>query len=97
MTEQIGRPISPRDPTSDRALEAVRQGVTSAVSEGWVAGGSFFGSIMAGTVLGWMADRWMDTDPWLLVAGVTAGAYTGFHRMWRIGRKPTGKQPVDVI
>lgn len=96
MTE----PIVPLDaaptPTPDRTLDVVHRGATSAVADGWVAGGTFFGAIMAGTLLGWLVDRWLGTDPWLLVVGVVAGSYTGFHRMRQIGIRPTGKQPVDV-
>lgn len=74
-------------------MREVHRGATAAVSEGWMAGGSFFGSIMAGTLLGWLADRWLDTDPWLTAAGVAVGSIAGFYRMWDLIRTPTGKQP----
>ncbi len=96
MTDPIG-PIDPtRSSASQQALAAAYEGAVAAVADGWIAGGSFFGSIMAGTLLGWLADRWLETDPWLLIAGIIAGAFTGFHRMWKSVTTPTGKQPVDV-
>lgn len=96
MTEPIG-PLDPAHISApDRTLEAAHRGAVSAVADGWVAGGSFFGSIMAGTLVGWLADLWLGTDPWLLVVGISTGACTGFHRMWQIGSRPMGKQPVDV-
>ncbi len=55
--------------------------VTDAMGEGWVVGGSFFGSIMAGFLLGYLADRWLGTDPWLTVIGIIAGSVSGFYRM----------------
>ena len=76
-------------------IEEAHRGATSAVADGWVAGGSFFGSIMAGTLLGWLADRWLDTDPWLVVVGIIVGSVNGFYRMWELGRRPTGKQAVS--
>lgn len=76
--------------TAGKMREAHR-GATAAVSDGWMAGGSFFGSIMAGTLLGWLADRWLDTDPWLVAAGAIAGSVAGFYRMWDLIRTPTGK------
>ncbi len=96
MTDRIGPPDSPQASMSKGALATAHQGAVSAVTDGWMAGGSFFGSIMAGTLLGWLADRWLGADPWMLVAGIVAGAFTGFHRMWRIVTTPTGKKPVDV-
>jgi ATP synthase protein I len=55
----------------------------TAFDHGWVEAGSFIGSILAGTLLGWLADRWLGTDPWLLVAGIVLGSYSGFMVMWR--------------
>ncbi len=50
-------------------------------------GGSFLTSILAGTLLGFLADKWLGTDPWLIVVGILAGAYTGFVRVWRYSEK----------
>lgn len=96
MTEPIGPFDRTRIPACARTVQTAHRGAVSAVSDGWVAGGTFFGSIMAGTLLGWLVDRWLSTDPWLLVVGILAGAVTGFHRMWEMGRRPTGKQPINV-
>ena len=85
----------PRPGRSTRsAIRTAHRGATSAVADGWVAGGSFFGSIMSGALLGWLADRLLDTDPWLVTLGIVAGSVTGFWRMWIAGRTPTGKQTV---
>ena len=56
--------------------------VHSAVNDGWMHGGSFFSSILAGTLLGYFLDMWLGTEPWLVVVGVTVGSYSGFVRMW---------------
>jgi F0F1-type ATP synthase assembly protein I len=47
-----------------------------------VASGAFFGSLMAGLLLGWIADRFLDTRPVFIVIGIVAGAVVGFWRMW---------------
>ena len=96
MTEPVGRRESIHDTASVDAVRTAHRGVTSAVADGWVAGGSFFGSIMAGTLLGWLGDRWLSTEPWLLVAGIVLGSVNGFYRMWELGRRPTGKQRIGV-
>jgi ATP synthase protein I len=63
--------------------ETPHQHVTNAVSEGWVEGGSFLGSILSGALLGYLADMWLGTDPWLVVVGILVGSYSGFMNMWR--------------
>lgn len=59
------------------------QQIASAVSEGWVHGGSFLGSILSGTLLGYLADLWLGTDPWLVICGIVLGSYAGFVRVWQ--------------
>jgi F0F1-type ATP synthase assembly protein I len=44
--------------------------------------GSFFGSLMAGLLLGWIADHFAHTTPLFIVIGIVAGAIIGFWRMW---------------
>ncbi len=65
----------------------VHQHVTAAVHEGWNVGGSFFGSIISGTLLGYFLDGWLGTDPWLVVLGIVLGAYTGFLRVWHYSKR----------
>ena len=62
---------------------------------GWVAGGSFFGSIISGTLLGYLADRWLGTDPWLVIIGIVVGSYSGFMRMWQLSKEIEGVQRGD--
>ena len=58
-------------------------------------GGSFFSSILAGTLLGYFADLWLGTEPWLVVIGIIVGSYSGFVRVWnfskRIDENPRGR------
>ena len=96
MIEASGPPESHLDSAREGAARTAHRGVTSAVADGWVAGGSFFGSIMAGTLIGWLGDRWLSTEPWLLVAGIVLGSANGFYRMWGLVKRPTGKQAVRV-
>ena len=48
---------------------------------------SFFSTIMAGFLLGYLGDIWLGTDPVLVVLGIIAGSVTGFWRMWRIANE----------
>lgn len=63
--------------------ESVTKQVAAAVDEGWVEGGAFLGSILAGTLLGFGLDRLLGTAPWLVVVGILLGSYAGFTRTWR--------------
>lgn len=49
-------------------------------------GGAFLGSILAGLLVGWLLDRWLGTDPWLLLACALTGAYSGFLRVWHYAK-----------
>jgi ATP synthase protein I len=61
--------------------------VTSAFREGWIGGGSFLGSVLSGTLIGVLLDRWLGTDPWFVIAGITLGSYTGFMRVWDYSKR----------
>lgn len=63
--------------------DSVTKHVGAAVTEGWLEGGSFLGSILAGTLVGLGLDWWLNTTPWLVVAGIVLGSYSGFARAWQ--------------
>lgn len=56
--------------------------VHTAVNDGWMRGGSFFNSLIAGTLIGYFLDQWLGTDPWLVITGIVIGAYAGFVKVW---------------
>jgi ATP synthase protein I len=49
----------------------------------WSGAGSFVGSILSGTLLGYLADLWLNTRPWLIVLGIVLGSYSGFMILYR--------------
>lgn len=57
------------------------------VGSGFGAGSDFLSSILAGMLLGWLADRIFDTSPLILVVGIVAGAATGFFTTYRKSKK----------
>jgi len=58
----------------------------SIVGDGWIASGSFMGSILSGILLGYFLDRWLGTEPWILLIGFGLGAYSGFLRLWHLSK-----------
>ena len=61
--------------------------VASAVNDGWIEGGSFLSSILAGTLIGYLLDQWLGTEPWLIIVGIVAGSYSGFMRVWHYSKR----------
>lgn len=47
------------------------------------AGLSLFASVLIMVFLGWLADRFFATAPWLLLAGILLGAVIGFYLFFR--------------
>ncbi|MFN2452965.1 MAG: AtpZ/AtpI family protein [Pyrinomonadaceae bacterium] len=45
---------------------------------------ALFFSIAAFLGVGWALDRWLGTQPWLLVAGIVVGSAIGFYQMVRL-------------
>lgn len=70
--------------------DSISKQTTGAVSDGWMEGGSFLNSILAGTLLGLGADHLFGTEPWLVIAGVVLGSYAGFTRIWAMLRDQEG-------
>lgn len=56
------------------------------LTSGWAASGAFLGSILSGALLGYLADLWLGTDPWLVIIGIILGSYSGFMRMWKYSK-----------
>lgn len=65
--------------------------VTAAVNDGWLRGGSFLNSILAGALLGYLLDMWLGTEPWLVVTGIVLGSYSGFLRLWAFLKEQDGQ------
>ena len=65
-----------------RALQALQAGVQQA-GPAAMASYSLIGAITLLGGVGYLADRWMGTAPWLLLAGLLLGLVTGFYQLAR--------------
>jgi len=61
--------------------------VTSGLNGGWIQGGNLVGSVLAGWLLGFLVDSWLNTEPWSVIIGILLGSYSGFMRMWHYSKK----------
>jgi ATP synthase protein I len=48
---------------------------------------TLFASVIMLCGIGWLMDRWLGTNPWLLVAGIVLGAAAGFYQFVRLTAK----------
>ncbi len=48
---------------------------------------SLFAGVIGFAGLGWLLDRWLQTQPWLLVLGLVLGAVGGFYQFIRLTSK----------
>lgn len=78
------RPAKPEDPS--RRNQRLSVGEVRGMGEGWAVATALISSIVAGTLLGMAADRWLvrkDT-PWGLIVGFLLGCVSGFGNMFRL-------------
>lgn len=69
---------------SDNAL-------AGALSSGFRAATDLAGGIIAGALIGYLADRWLGTSPFLLIAFLVIGAIAGLRAVYRLGSRPTSR------
>jgi ATP synthase protein I len=53
----------------------------------YAAAFTLFASVAAFCGLGWLLDRWLGTQPWLMVVGLVLGAVAGFFEFVRLTSK----------
>ncbi len=52
------------------------------IDHGSIMGMELMAAILTWTGVGWLADRWLGTGPWLLVAGGLLGNFAGLYLIW---------------
>jgi len=53
----------------------------------YAAAFSLFAAVVAGLILGWLLDRWLGTQPWLLLTGIELGSVAGLYEFIRSSSK----------
>ncbi|HVF24040.1 MAG TPA: AtpZ/AtpI family protein [Pyrinomonadaceae bacterium] len=48
---------------------------------------TLFASVVSGCGLGYLLDRWLETQPWLLVGGIVLGSAVGLYEFVRLSSK----------
>ena len=53
----------------------------------YAAAFSLFAAVVGGLIVGWLLDRWLGTNPWLLVTGLVLGAAAGLYEFVKTSSK----------
>ena len=53
----------------------------------YAAGLTLFASVAAFCGFGWLLDKWLGTQPWLLIAGIVIGSAVGLYEFVRLSSK----------
>ena len=69
--------------------------LAGAVSSGFRAATDLAGGIIAGALIGYFADRWLGTSPFLLIIFLVIGTIAGFRSVYRLGSRPTSGSSGD--
>lgn len=77
----------PATPDTTPSPATGKTGALQGLGDGWTAAGGFFESILAGFLLGFLVDWWLDTGPWPIIVGIALGSYSGFMKLWRYSQR----------
>ena len=58
------------------------------MDDGWSLTAEFISAVLVWTFLGWLADRWLGTDPWLVAFGAVLGFVLGIYLVWLRAIRP---------
>ncbi|HEX6285018.1 MAG TPA: AtpZ/AtpI family protein [Pyrinomonadaceae bacterium] len=53
----------------------------------YAAGIALFATVAAFCALGWFLDKWLGTQPWLLIVGIVLGSAAGLFEFVRLSSK----------
>lgn len=73
-----------------------RKGFGRALRVGITAVSEFVGAVIVSALIGWKADDWLGTAPWLLLAMLGLGVAAGFWSVYRVAKpSATGEDKRD--
>lgn len=66
----------------DENRRPTRHELFAELDDGWTLTSQFVSAVLAWTGIGWLIDRWLGTDPWLLAFGAMLGFVLGIYLAW---------------
>jgi len=80
------RKVDEEQAATDAAPRTERKGFTRAMRVGLNAFSEFVGAVLVSAVIGWQADKWLGTTPWLLIVMLGLGVAAGFWNVYRVAK-----------
>jgi ATP synthase protein I len=68
------------------AQPSERRGLSRALTVGLNAFSEFVGAVLVGGLVGWKADEWLGTKPWLMIVLLGLGIAAGFWNIYRVAK-----------
>jgi F0F1-type ATP synthase assembly protein I len=92
-------PPQPRAAASLTPVGGRNRGLWVGLDHASIMGTELMAAILIWTAIGWWADGWLGTTPWLLVAGALLGNAAGLYLIWlRSGRMEAAeRRDVDRV
>lgn len=80
----------------DSASPSMRRELLTGVDQSAVMGVELMAAILTWGGIGWLADRWLQTGPWLLVLGALLGNAAGLYLIWMRSQRMDAADARDV-
>lgn len=80
------RKVDEEQAAADVAPRTERKGFTRAMRVGLNAFSEFVGAVLVSAFIGWQADKWLGTTPWLLIVMLGLGVAAGFWNVYRVAK-----------
>jgi len=73
------------------------RGLWCGLDQASIMGTELMSAILTWTGLGWLADRWLGTTPWLIVGGALVGNAAGLYLVWLRSGRMDGFGPSPAV
>ncbi|MBG0798704.1 AtpZ/AtpI family protein [Methylocystis sp. L43] len=80
------RKVDEEQAAAEAAPRTERKGFTRAMRVGLNAFSEFVGAVLVSAFIGWQADQWLGTTPWLLIVMLGLGVAAGFWNVYRVAK-----------
>ena len=89
---QVKREAAEKSDARQGDVNTSAKGLGQAMSLGFRVLSEFVAAILVSALIGWRADIWLDTSPFLLILFLGLGVAAGFWNIYRLAVPPPGRR-----